>query len=55
MWTSRRGHLYQNDTISRIFRLGGEGIEQTEFPAEVNEEGESGGEEDLDVWNHRKK
>ena len=41
-------HLYQNDSISRIFRLGGEGIEETEFPAEVNEEGESGGEENLD-------
>ena len=32
MWTNR------NDPL----RLGGEGIEGTEFPAEVNEEGESG-------------
>jgi hypothetical protein len=43
-------HLYRNDSISRIFRLGGEGIEETEFPAEVNEEGESGGKEDLDEY-----
>ena len=41
-------HLYQNYSNSRIFRLGGEGIEETEFPAVVNEEGESGGEEDLE-------
>ena len=25
-------HLYRDDSISRIFRLGGEGIEETEFP-----------------------
>ena len=42
-------------SISRIFRLGGEGIEETEFPVEVNEEGESDGEEDLnEIWNHGK-
>ena len=43
-------HLYQNDSISRIFRLGGEWIEETEIPGVVNEEGESGGEEDLDEY-----
>ena len=43
-------HLYQNDSISRIFRLGGEAIEETEFLAVANEEGESGGEEDLDEY-----
>ena len=41
---------YQNDSFLRIFRLGGEGIEETEFPGVVNEEGESGGEEDLDEY-----
>ena len=39
--------LYQNDSISRIFWLGGEGIEETEIPGVRNEEGESGGEEEL--------
>ena len=48
MWTNSKRHLYQNDSISRIFRLGGEGIEETEIPGVVNEEGESGGEEDLE-------
>jgi len=43
-------HQYQNDSISRIFRLKGEGIEETEFPEVVNEEGESGGEEDLNEY-----
>ena len=43
-------HLYRDDSISRIFRLGGEGIEETEFPAEINEEDESGGEEELDEY-----
>jgi len=40
-------HLYQNDSISRIFRFGGEGIEETKIPGVVNKEGISGGEEEL--------
>ena len=36
--------------VSRVFRLGGEGIEETEFPAVLNEEDESGGEEALDEY-----
>jgi hypothetical protein len=40
-------HLYRDDSISRIFRLGGEG---TEFPAILNEEDEFGGEEKLDEY-----
>ena len=43
-------HLYQNDSVSRIFQLGGEGIEETEIPGVVNEEGESGGEEELEKY-----
>ena len=43
-------HLYRDDSISRIFRLGGKGIEEIKFPAEVNEEGESDCEEDLDDY-----
>ncbi len=43
-------HLYRDDSISRIFRLVGEGIEETEFPEVVNEEDKSGGEEDLDQY-----
>jgi len=38
-------HLYQNDIMTRIFRLGVEGIEEPEIPGVVNEVGESGGEE----------
>ena len=37
-------HLFVDDSIQRIFRLGQEGLEETEIPAEVQEEGESGGE-----------
>ena len=40
-------HLYQNDSILRIFRLGREGIEVTEIPGVINEKGESGGEEGM--------
>ena len=45
-------HLYQNDSISRISRLGGEGIEENKFPGVVNEgriwwRGRLGR-----VWNH---
>ena len=38
--------------VSRVsgLRLGGEGIEETEFPAVVNGEGESGGEEELNQY-----
>ena len=36
--------------VSRIFRLEGERVEETEFPAELNEEDESGGEEELDQY-----
>ena len=43
-------YLYQNDSISRIFRLGGEGIEESKIPGVVNEEGESGGEEELEEY-----
>ena len=43
-------HLYKNDSISRIFRLPGEGIEETEIPGVVNEEGESGSEEELEEY-----
>jgi len=46
--------LYQNGSISRIFRLVAKGIEKTEVPRVVNEEGESGGEEEFEEWNHLK-
>ena len=44
-------HLYQNDSISRIFQLGGDEIEEIEIPEVINEEGESGGEVELSSRN----
>ena len=49
VYKSKR-HLYQNDSISRIFRLGGKEIEETEIPGVFNEVGESGGEEELEEY-----
>ena len=43
-------HLYQNNSISRILRLGGEEIEETKIPSVVNKEGKSGGEEVLEEY-----
>jgi len=37
-------HLFVDHSIQRIFRLGEEGLEETEIPGEVEEEG--GGKED---------
>ena len=48
LWSSST--LYRDDSISHIFRLEEEGIEETEFPVELNEEDESGGEEELDQY-----
>jgi len=50
MWTRWSDIYDQNDSISRIFRLGGERNEETKILGVVNEEDESGGEEELDEY-----
>ena len=43
-----KSHLFVDDSIERIFRLGEEELEETD--GELQEEGESGGEEDYDAY-----
>ena len=43
-------HLFVDDSIQRIFRLGEERLEETEYPGEVEEEGDIGGKEDFDAY-----
>ena len=50
--TSSKRNLYQNDSFSRIFHSGGEGVKKPEILGVVNDEGESGREEESITERH---
>ena len=48
-------HLFVDDSIQRIFRLGEEGLEETEFPGEIEEEGDIAAKEDFEEYGNVEK